>query len=650
MTVVEGRRSGDVWLSKGDAIEGKSKLGRAITMLSPAPKLSVLPLEETDDLDMPPVPFRDDSLPVNINGTPQSDNSIQFGRFRNEPKKGSHNSAADESLAFGSRIMIAQRHYSAMAQTVVVPAGTAHDGKRGSVDANTLVSMASGAANKRVSQSSHLRSRSIASSNPPDTPTGQERFNISPPPPFPLPPTPPSVKAARLAMLAHKKSFSSGQDFSFKTVDDINEIDAMTAGVLPLLIPGLTVGDNMKIKTGDYTPPGTYSKSKGKKVAKKLSEFGEDFSSPEVHSTPARTRQPRGRKVSGHKKNHFSLPRYFFVFQSDIFYCTQTSIISFSLGLGKDSMQSFATWGTDIRNALEGKVGQYTAVSSNIDVGRRNTVVGVEASHLQSVQEEEDKSAKPVGRSLSTRSLGLRADVPHNIDSDTARSSVASVANMPPSAASTVTLFEEFEAGLQTDPHAQSTPHSSLAQKPVSRHPPPAMPGRSSIRYIKSDNSSEPTTYPLERPIAQDESVPQPSQSAISSLAQWSSRAVKPLMPKATNQQPSTESTSPKEGLRGLTLLQDRGKNIESVVVPTASIRPLNLGKRQKIRPARQDENADPKAVTPRHKNLKSLTLVRSETAKMRGILRKTEVLPDVVVRPPSTSEHTGFAYAFHDN
>ncbi|KAH8118462.1 hypothetical protein DFH11DRAFT_1502630 [Phellopilus nigrolimitatus] len=43
VTVVESRRSGDVWLSKGDAIDGKNKLRRAMTMVSPAPKLSVLP-------------------------------------------------------------------------------------------------------------------------------------------------------------------------------------------------------------------------------------------------------------------------------------------------------------------------------------------------------------------------------------------------------------------------------------------------------------------------------------------------------------------------------------------------------------------------------------------------------------------------------
>lgn len=38
VTVVEGRRSGDVWLANGDATDGKSKVSRALGMMSPMPK------------------------------------------------------------------------------------------------------------------------------------------------------------------------------------------------------------------------------------------------------------------------------------------------------------------------------------------------------------------------------------------------------------------------------------------------------------------------------------------------------------------------------------------------------------------------------------------------------------------------------------
>ena len=304
ITAVEGRRSGDVWLTNGDAVDGKNKLGRAVGMLSPMPKLSVMPPEECDEPLTPPLPIQDEdsSLPLTFHNTPET--SAQFGRLRMDSKASSHHlSGGDESMAYASRIMVAQRHYSALAQTVVV-SGTSPDKQQAT---ELFVGNATGAlVNKPAT---HLRSRSITSISGPQT-VSADTFNISPPPSFPLPPTPPNVRAARLAQLAHKKSFSSG--FSFGPVDDMNEIDALTAGVLPLLVPGLKVGHEMKIKEGDWSPPGTFSKSKGKNAAKKLTEFGEDFSSPEIHSTPARRRprEPRGRKESGHKRNHFSLPRY----------------------------------------------------------------------------------------------------------------------------------------------------------------------------------------------------------------------------------------------------------------------------------------------------------------------------------------------------
>lgn len=113
----------------------------------------------------------------------------------------------------------------------------------------------------------------------------------------------------------------------------------------------------------------------------------------------------------------------------------------FSLSLGKATMHSLASWSTDIRHTVENKVGHHTAIPNNVDVGPRNATLGVETavSHPQSVEEKEEKSSKPLGRTMSTRPLGLRADIPHNVD--TARSSIA---NIPPSAASTVNLFEDF--------------------------------------------------------------------------------------------------------------------------------------------------------------------------------------------------------------
>lgn len=320
-------------------------------------------------------------------------------------------------------------------------------------------------------------------------------------------------------------------------------------------------------------------------------------------------------------------------------------------------MRSLASWSTEFRHGLENKVGHYTTLSSNDDAGRRNTALGVDtaASNLQSVEEEKEKSSKPLGRTMSTRSLGLRADVPHNIDA--ARSSVVSVSNMPPSAASTITLFEDFEAGLLSDPQGESTPHqSTLTQKPRQQRPSMREKRRSAIRYIKSDDQPQPATYFIDQTIPEAGVVPSV---ATPSSSQWSSRSIRPLVPQPTNRLPrnSSDAISSKEGLRTLTLVKKRESLIENTpdfATGTSSpsgIRPLTLGKRQKIRPVNKDENAIPGSTTatPRNKNYKELTLARSETSKMRGILRKTEVLPDVIVRPPSLSEHNSVTYSFRD-
>ncbi|KAJ7246534.1 hypothetical protein B0H12DRAFT_756810 [Mycena haematopus] len=281
VTVVEGRRSGDVWITNGDAVDGKNKMSRAIGMMAPKPKLSVLPPEEDDSEPLTPeLPMQNDdsSLPVSIHNSTiqnstQSEMSAQFGRIRKDSKASSHLSAADESLAYASRIMVAQRHYSTLAQTMMVPGGSPE--KHTTVGGHLAAASGVGP-HRTVRNSAHLRTRSGSSTQ--RSPT-TESFNVSPPPSFPLPPTPPNVRAARLAQLKHKKSFSSG--FSFGAVDDMNEIDALTAGVLPLLVPGLKVGDNMRIKDGDWTPPTSYSRAKGKRAARQLHEFGEDFSSPQ---------------------------------------------------------------------------------------------------------------------------------------------------------------------------------------------------------------------------------------------------------------------------------------------------------------------------------------------------------------------------------
>jgi len=313
ITVVEGRCSSDIWISKGDAVDGKGKVGRAIGLMSPVPRLAVLPIDDEEKGDgeqTPPLPMQEVlSFPSTLPLTPASTNSAGMGRLRKESKVSSYLSNGEE--AFASRIMIAQRHYSAVATTVVIPASP----ERQEELVDGVASVVTGIALEHDDTSrptSHLRSRSISSVIGQAITTG----DISPPPSDPLPPMPPNIRNAKLAQqLIHKKSYSSGFSFSAVINNDVNEIDVLTAGVLPLLVPGLKVGGEMKIKDFEFSPPLSSTVTKKPRRTPKEShgsDFGilaqDGFSSPHLHSTPTQDHR-RARKISTHRRNHFSLPR-----------------------------------------------------------------------------------------------------------------------------------------------------------------------------------------------------------------------------------------------------------------------------------------------------------------------------------------------------
>jgi hypothetical protein len=87
--------------------------------------------------------------------------------------------------------------------------------------------------------------------------------------------------------------------------------------------------------------------------------------------------------------------------------------------------------------------------------------------------------------------------------------------------------------------------------------------------------------------------------------------------------------------IRPLSLLQDRDMNIpttgsnnlkgNSFSFTTTS--PLSVKK------ANRDRNSGSAGIKP-------LVLNRSETTKARGVLRRTEILPRLIVRPPSGNDH----------
>ena len=333
VTVVESRRSTDVWLTNGDAVDGKSKVSRALGMLQPKPKLAVLPPEGEKVMDneplTPPLPMQmqpERSLPP----TPaQSERSAEFGRtprrLRKESKASSYYSGSSDSAAFQTQIMIAQRHYSALAQTIAVPPSpTAPVAPERRASMDDAAAAASGIETKSVTRTSqHLRVRSVSSIT--GNTSVDSRFPVSPPPASPLPPTPPSVRERKARMMSHRKSHShssSSAGFSFGPIagDDMAEIDALSAKVLPLLVPGLTVGTDVRIREDwtQWTRSPREAKATGtmrssKTVPVELGGYSTDFSSPDGHSTPlehVKKAAPRERKASGHRRQHFSLPRY----------------------------------------------------------------------------------------------------------------------------------------------------------------------------------------------------------------------------------------------------------------------------------------------------------------------------------------------------
>ena len=634
VTVVEGRRSGDVWVTNGDAIDGKSKIGRAFEMLNAKPKLSVLPLENVvvksiDGELTPPLPLQ--SAPNSVPPTPASENSEELGRKKS--KASSYYSGTDDAGLHTARVMVAQKHYSTLAMTMVVPPSPDPEGKSfaASPEEVETAGISSGVAiYERTEGRSHCRTRSTSSVS-----TSRSRNVISPPPALPLPPTPPSVKAARA--MAHKRSYSSGLSMT--------EIDALSAGMLPRLVPGLKIGQGVKISNDWRLSSSSHIRSMAAKtyddfLAGLPNELGE-FSSPEFHSTPATNDKKVGQKArkASHKRHHFSLP---------------------SLSLGKSGVHGLTTWRTEVNNGLEAPVQEE----------RRNTVIGEQRPEtaLDAVREVDE---------LSRPSSPFRVQ-----DPATARSSMATLINA---------LDNEFKFGLSgidenisldfdaSRPLAHSTPHES--HKPVSRSPAPPVPKskstkadrRSSIVYIKSDENTVPPSN------VTNENTTRKSLSPTKRLVEFSSRAVKPLMSKNKrkinkneNVSSATNTTaiaalfgngkdvltaSPGGGLRPLSLLQDRGVNRSAqpelgVVAEDSFTRPLDLKKKQKnvtesralangVR-AGNDENENIHGIrlvsgaASKQKGLKPLKLSRSETSKQRAVLRENEVVPSVVVRPPS--------------
>ena len=329
-----------------------------------------------------------------------------------------------------------------------------------------------------------------------------------------------------------------------------------------------------------------------------------------------------------------------------------------SLSLGKGGVHSPSVWSAHTRDAIEDKVARYkySTIPSNVEVRRRSTILGAESvlpstTPLIQIQEHlEDQDdvnfLNPFSEadfSRATSSCTLRVDIRGELDH--ARNSLIG------SAASTMTFFEDDDTDFASGPVAESTPHNSFTEKKVHRQPLSLQKHthkRSGIVYIKSEKSMD------------DDVIPDAG--SAPTMTPWPSRAIKPLAPKINKLQrkasnvssifTGAKSDSHKASLRPLTLLQNRGANAAISSTTMNETRPLSFGKKQKqSKAAREnaDENSDPNISLGSHRRkLKPLKLARSETSKIRGILRQTEVLPQVIVRPPSETEHGGSEYNLH--
>lgn len=321
MTVVEGRRSGDVWIARGEAVDGRGKAARVLGMMVPNPRLHVLPFQEKEDGEIltPPLPIHDESAPSLAPSSPVSI-EIGMGRSRKDSKASSYYSGAEESLAYKTQIMVAQRHYPARAAAVYLNHGSQPSGSTTPSETNAIASGVERGMTRthmRTQSASsttrgHMRTQSASSSMQTPRSSGQWRFPLTPPPSTPLPPTPPNVRALH----SRSHSSTSGSGFSFRPIGNTNQIDTLSAGVLPLLIPGLKVGSDVLVKDSPIAQRHTISGRRAETVKsrKKVTppfedeEFGfgmsSSFNSPEVTSTPA----AKPGKRSGNRWRHMSLP------------------------------------------------------------------------------------------------------------------------------------------------------------------------------------------------------------------------------------------------------------------------------------------------------------------------------------------------------
>ena len=599
ITVVEGRRSGDVWVANSDAIDGKNKISRAFEMLNARPKMSVLPRGNISVKNMggeltSSLPFQ--SASNSVPTTPVSENLEEFGR--RESKASPNRSGTDETTLHTARVMVAQKHYSALAMTVVVPPSPGPGGKPFATtpDEMETTGIASDVAiYERTEGRSHCRTRSTSSIC-----TSGSRSAINPSLASPLSPTPPSVKAART--MVHKRSYSSGISMA--------EVDASSASMPLNLVPGLKIGERLS----------TASHIRGSMTGKTYDDFlvglqfggppGE-FSSPEFHSTPAANGKKVGQrtKKAGHERQHLSLP---------------------SLILEKDGVHDISTRSPEVNNGLDALAQERRA--HEVDELPRSP----SPFRIQDPATPRSPMATLINALDTEFKLGLFGiDEKISLDFDVSEPLAHSTPHNPPNHSPASKM--KTTRGNRRSIIAYITSNENATNENTIRK------FLSPSKRLAEISSRAAKTLPRNmRKINKNENVSSTTNTTAITVFLGNGKDVL--------------TASLGGGLRPLSLLQDRDVSRSAqpqsgVVADDNFTRPLDLKKQKNVTESRalangvvagKDERENIHATRPvpgaasDHKGLKPLKLARAETSKQQATPRKNEVLPLAIVLPPS--------------
>lgn len=301
--------------------------------------------------------------------------------------------------------------------------------------------------------------------------------------------------------------------------------------------------------------------------------------------------------------------------------------LSFRLGLGKDGVHSLTAWKEELvqtLNTMEAKTpnsryrrtmyGGETAVppvpTIHVQETSNHNISTLDVTNIEygyAITSDARTSLKPM-QPTPPSSASVYSD-----GFNTARSSAITMIDQAANSATSLLTFQEQQEAARTIYDSPTKPKSRGYHLPMQQ--PPIR--KSSITYIRSDEN----VYTSQQPVR--------AQSRTPSL-RLSNSLKKQNIPKLLLKEGATPSRSP---FRKLTLLTNRDGNLpaEDNVESGAGTPPLSISKKTK------------KDVS----GLRPLKLARSATTKARGLLRQTEILPEVVVRPPSANENDMFTYSF---